>query len=236
MPCTENCAGSHLIVIGNLRTQKKQLGEFFFQGKPCRFQFGVRSLLCIRSDARNLRQNWQRSQSKQGAPQAAKDPNAHAGRMDRMDLQLATIGGRRAERTASPSRVWLGEYAVRIGRFCRFEHTVFASEEALLLACARAQGRRAPFLVLLDSRGKTLSSEALASWLEGQQQTGAQRIVFAIGPADGWSAAARDRAGLLLSLGPMTLAHELAAVVVAEQLYRAYTILQGLPYHLGHTS
>ena len=153
-----------------------------------------------------------------------------------MELQLATIGSRRTERAAAPSRAWLEEYAGRLQRHCRFERMVFPAEEALLQACAKAQGRRPPFLVLLDGRGKMFSSEALAAWLDGQQQNGAQRLVFAIGPADGWSAAARAQAGLLLSLGPMTLAHELAAVVMAEQIYRAYTILQGLPYHLGHTS
>ena len=61
-----------------------------------------------------------------------------------------------------------------------------------------------------------------------------QHIVFAIGPADGWSNAARERAQLVLSLGPMTLAHSLARLVMAEQIYRAYAILTGHPYHAGH--
>jgi len=55
-----------------------------------------------------------------------------------------------------------------------------------------------------------------------------------VGPADGWSAEARNRAQLLLSLGAMTLPHELARVVLAEQVYRACTILAGHPYHSGH--
>jgi 23S rRNA (pseudouridine1915-N3)-methyltransferase len=63
---------------------------------------------------------------------------------------------------------------------------------------------------------------------------GTQQIVFAIGPANGWSEAARARAQLLLSLGPMTLAHSLARLVMAEQIYRAYAILTGHPYHAGH--
>jgi 23S rRNA (pseudouridine1915-N3)-methyltransferase len=61
-----------------------------------------------------------------------------------------------------------------------------------------------------------------------------QHIVFAIGPADGWTEAERLRAGLLLSLGPMTLAHSLARLVMAEQVYRAFAILSGHPYHSGH--
>jgi 23S rRNA (pseudouridine1915-N3)-methyltransferase len=59
-------------------------------------------------------------------------------------------------------------------------------------------------------------------------------MLFAIGPADGWTEESRKRATLLLSLGPMTLAHSLARTVLAEQLYRAFTILTGHPYHSGH--
>jgi 23S rRNA (pseudouridine1915-N3)-methyltransferase len=57
---------------------------------------------------------------------------------------------------------------------------------------------------------------------------------MAIGPADGWSDTARQRADLLLSLGRITLPHQLARVVLAEQVYRAFTILAGHPYHSGH--
>ncbi len=59
-------------------------------------------------------------------------------------------------------------------------------------------------------------------------------LIVAVGPANGWSVQARSRANLLLSLGPMTLPHALAQVVVAEQIYRALTILAGHPYHCGH--
>jgi 23S rRNA (pseudouridine1915-N3)-methyltransferase len=99
---------------------------------------------------------------------------------------------------------------------------------------ARLQGRTAAVFVLLDSRARQMTSEAFAAWLGARRDQGAQHIVFAIGPADGWSQAARDRAQLLLSLGPMTLAHPLARLVMAEQLYRAFTILSGHPYHIGH--
>ncbi len=79
-----------------------------------------------------------------------------------------------------------------------------------------------------------MTSTAFATWLGARRDEGTQHIVFAIGPADGWSQAARTRAALLLSLGPMTMAHALARVVMAEQLYRAFTILAGHPYHTGH--
>jgi 23S rRNA (pseudouridine1915-N3)-methyltransferase len=79
-----------------------------------------------------------------------------------------------------------------------------------------------------------MTSESFAGWLGARRDEGAQQIVFAIGPASGWSQAARERATLLLSLGTLTLAHALARLVIAEQLYRAFTILAGHPYHTGH--
>lgn len=89
-------------------------------------------------------------------------------------------------------------------------------------------------LVLLEGSGQMLSSAALASWIGRTRDSGAQYIFFCIGPADGWSAAARNRADLLLSFGPMTFPHELAVAMLAEQVYRAFTILAGHPYHSGH--
>ena len=88
--------------------------------------------------------------------------------------------------------------------------------------------------MLLDSRGEALSSEELAAWLGARRDSGQQTIVFAIGPASGWSGGAQRQAQTVLSLGPMTLPHELARLVLAEQLYRAFTILAGHPYHTGH--
>ena len=79
-----------------------------------------------------------------------------------------------------------------------------------------------------------MTSESFAEWLGKQRDTATQQIVFSVGPANGWSDASRKRASLQLSLGPMTLAHALARVVLAEQIYRAFTILSGHPYHSGH--
>jgi 23S rRNA (pseudouridine1915-N3)-methyltransferase len=76
-----------------------------------------------------------------------------------------------------------------------------------------------------------MSSETFAKWLGRERDEGRQLIIFAIGPGDGWSAESRKRASETLSLGPMTLAHELARVVLCEQIYRALTILSGHPYH-----
>ena len=98
----------------------------------------------------------------------------------------------------------------------------------------RHQRRSPVYVILLDSRGKQLSSEEFSAELGHLRDTGVQRLMFAVGPADGWSLAGRQRAHLLLSLGRITLPHQLARVVLAEQVYRALTILAGHPYHLGH--
>jgi 23S rRNA (pseudouridine1915-N3)-methyltransferase len=114
------------------------------------------------------------------------------------------------------------------------EALIYPTEAAFLTWIDRQSGRTVPNLILLDSRGKQFSSEEFAAHLGGLRDTGTQVVVVAIGPANGWSAEARRRANLLLSLGPMTLPHELARAVVAEQMYRALTILAGHPYHCGH--
>ena len=73
--------------------------------------------------------------------------------------------------------------------------------------------------------------EELAEMLDAHQVRGTQSLIFAVGPADGFSQQARHAANLVLSLGKMTLAHELARVVLLEQLYRGFTIIKGHPYH-----
>ena len=128
----------------------------------------------------------------------------------------------------------MADYGERIARFAGWEAHRFASEAALLQWVRKQQGRTAAHLVLLDGRGKQFASEQFAARLGALRDRGAQQIVFAVGPADGWSRATLDSAHLLVSLGSMTLPHELARAVVAEQIYRALTILAGHPYHCGH--
>lgn len=126
------------------------------------------------------------------------------------------------------------EYIARIAKYQAIETSDLPSEAALLKLLERSSGRTAPALVLLDSRGKQMSSEELAAYLESQQSADVQQLLFAIGPADGFSDEARSRASKLISLGKMTFPHELARVVLLEQLYRAFTILRKHPYHCGH--
>jgi 23S rRNA (pseudouridine1915-N3)-methyltransferase len=74
----------------------------------------------------------------------------------------------------------------------------------------------------------------LAQFIRDHQDRNSLPLVFGIGSADGFSAETLGQADFTLSLGKMTLAHELARAVVLEQVYRAFTILKGHPYHLGH--
>jgi len=124
------------------------------------------------------------------------------------------------------------EYLKRISRYVEVEGLPLADEAALLKL--RDKSRPLHTLVLLDSRGKELSSEEFAEFLQNHQDRNPQPLLLAIGPADGFSDAARNAASTNLSLGKMTLPHELARVVLLEQVYRAFTILKGHPYHSGH--
>lgn len=85
--------------------------------------------------------------------------------------------------------------------------------------------------VLLDERGKALSSEQLAKTLEQWRDTGTRETRFVLGAADGHSEAERARADMLYAFGPATWPHLLARAMLMEQLYRATSILAGHPYH-----
>jgi 23S rRNA (pseudouridine1915-N3)-methyltransferase len=85
--------------------------------------------------------------------------------------------------------------------------------------------------VLLDERGKQLSSEELAAILGRWRDHGVREVRFVIGAAVGHSDAERAGADLLLAMGAMTWPHLLARAMLAEQLYRATTIVAGHPYH-----
>jgi 23S rRNA (pseudouridine1915-N3)-methyltransferase len=126
------------------------------------------------------------------------------------------------------------EYLKRLSRYAEVDGVTLKDEAALLKLCAREARPSRHTLVLLDGRGKQLSSEELAKFLGDYQDRNPLPLLFAVGAADGFTDQARQAATLVLSLGRMTLAHELARVVLLEQLYRAFTILKGHPYHLGH--
>src|SRR5262249_25888544 len=125
------------------------------------------------------------------------------------------------------------EYLKRIARYTEVTGVTTRDESALLELVRGERSKQRHRLVLLDSRGKQLSSEELAQFLEREQLQGPP-LVIGIGGADGFRDSTRREAAFILSLGKMTLPHELARVVLLEQLYRAFTILKKHPYHLGH--
>jgi 23S rRNA (pseudouridine1915-N3)-methyltransferase len=104
-----------------------------------------------------------------------------------------------------------------------------AEDEAKRLLVAVPRGAH---IVLLDGRGRAHSSEQLASRMEGWRMLG-QDLAFLIGGPDGFHESVRRAAGESWSLGPLTLPHPLVRVVVAEQLYRACSLLANHPYHRG---
>ena len=132
-----------------------------------------------------------------------------------MKIQLFYIGKPRSR----PLNEAAAEYGKRIGRFCRFEAVELKNERA-------APADRKPLRIVLDPGGKMINSQELARWVE----SAGRDIQFFIGGADGFSDEFRSSADRLLSLSPMTLPHELARVILAEQIYRAFAILNNHPY------
>jgi 23S rRNA (pseudouridine1915-N3)-methyltransferase len=149
-------------------------------------------------------------------------------------LFLVAISPTRSRPKSDPAATLAADYLTRASRYMPCDSQSFESEAALLSWLDRQSARTAPVLILLDSRGKQLSSEEFATQLGRLRDSGTQSLVLAIGPHNGWTDPIRNRAALVLSLGPMTLPHELARAVLAEQIYRAFTILAGHPYHSGH--
>jgi 23S rRNA (pseudouridine1915-N3)-methyltransferase len=146
-------------------------------------------------------------------------------------IKVAWVG-----RTKEPAiEALTSEYLKRISRYAEVASLPVKDEAAILsLATGERQPRKERnTLIVLDSRGKQLSSEELAELIK-REQGNALPLLFAIGGSDGFSEETRRQAGLVLSLGKLTLPHELARVVLLEQIYRAFTILQNHPYHLGH--
>jgi 23S rRNA (pseudouridine1915-N3)-methyltransferase len=147
-----------------------------------------------------------------------------------MKLKVVWIG-----KTKEPAiQALTDDYVKRLSHYAEVEAVAVRDEAALLKFCARDARPTRHTLVLLEGGGKQLSSEELAKFLQEHQERNPLPLLFAIGPTDGFTDEARQAAGLVLSLSKMTMPHELARIVLLEQLYRAFTILKGHPYHLGH--
>jgi 23S rRNA (pseudouridine1915-N3)-methyltransferase len=139
---------------------------------------------------------------------------------------------------AGPLRDAISEYEARASRYWPLEvHEVRAESGKSLSADAvrrreaeRLLERAIGTIVALDERGRQLATAAFAKWVADRRDR-ADDTTFVIGGAFGLDESVRQRASLVLAIAPWTLQHELARLVLAEQLYRAGTILRGEPYH-----
>lgn len=144
-----------------------------------------------------------------------------------MQWTIITIG--------KPGHPWVKDaldlYWKRLRHYARFEHVMIKEgaldkvEQQIQAACGK------DLCIVLDERGRSLRSVEMAEWIEHEEVSGRKRACLVIGGADGHSPGFRDRAQVCWSLSNLTLQHDIALVVLAEQLYRAYSIIRGEPYH-----
>ena len=139
----------------------------------------------------------------------------------------------------------VAEYEKRLSRYCKLEILEVADEKtpdgagaALEEQIREKEGRRLlekiredAFVCSLEIEGKRLTSEGFAGWMEGLAVKGTSHIVFVIGGSLGLHESVRRRADMALSISDMTFPHQLMRVILAEQVYRAFRIIQGAPYH-----
>jgi len=140
-----------------------------------------------------------------------------------MKILLLTLGKIRRQEL----RMVFEDYVKRISHSCPIEVTEVRDAEA---AFKRLDADRAATALLLDASGKQHDSESLAKWLGEQRDRGAREVIFVCGDANGFPDSLRERVRQKLALSLMTYSHELARVMLAEQLYRAFAILSGSPY------
>ena len=124
------------------------------------------------------------------------------------------------------------EYSKRLGGYCNLTVREIPDsnreQESTLVLEALPENAT---IIVLDIQGKETSSEALASRIERYTVEGVSHLVFVIGGSDGLTNAVKERASLHMSFGPITLPHNLARVVLLEQVYRAFKIIKREPYH-----
>ena len=155
-----------------------------------------------------------------------------------MNIDLIMVGKTDSEEVES----LLAMYAKRINRYCRFTVTTLADVrntrnmapnrqkqlegEAILRGVGDGD-----CLALMDERGAPDTSPEFAAWMQKRMSSGVKRLVMVIGGPYGFSDAVYARADMKLSLSRMTFSHQIVRAIFAEQLYRAFTILNNEPYH-----
>ncbi len=153
-----------------------------------------------------------------------------------MKLRFVWIG----KTKRAPVRQLLQEYLDRVGKFVAVEVSELRDRDDVGGDARRiidkegediiSRTASAGYLVALDQRGREVDSIKLAEMIEKHRISGTKQIAFVIGGHYGLSEAVRNRADFVLSLSRMTLTHDLARVLLIEQVYRAFTIIHDLPY------
>ena len=153
-----------------------------------------------------------------------------------MKLRFVWVG----KTKSAPVRELIREYAARLEKFVSVEVTELRDRDDVGGNARRIVDKEgedilsrtadAPFVVALDERGRELDSRELAKLIERHRLAATKEIAFVIGGHGGLAGEVIERADLVLALSRMTLTHQLARVFLLEQIYRAFTIIHGLPY------
>ena len=144
-----------------------------------------------------------------------------------MHWRIITVG-----KPALPwARLGLEDYLHRLRRVAKVEHLAIKEGPREQVETQLLQASSEGIRVVLDERGKAWRSLELARWIEQKEVHGTKRASLIIGGAEGHSESFRQKADECWTLSTFTLQHEIALVVLAEQLYRAYSILRNEPYH-----
>ena len=144
-----------------------------------------------------------------------------------MNWKIVTVG--------KPALPWAREatadYLARLGRTGKVELVTLKDGPIETVERAMLAAGEGAYCIALDERGKQMRSIALAGWVRGHELASTKRVCIFIGGANGHSASLRAAVQEMWALSLFTLQHELALIVLLEQIYRAGTILRGEPYH-----
>ena len=155
-----------------------------------------------------------------------------------MNIELIVIGKTDQQEVAS----LVEQYAKRVNHYCKFTVTTIADVKNTRNMAPSRQKQlegemilklitEGDWLVLMDERGRQFTSMEYADWLQKRMLSGVKRVAIVIGGPYGFSDDVYKRANEKISLSKMTFSHQIVRAIFAEQLYRAFTILNNEPYH-----
>ena len=155
-----------------------------------------------------------------------------------MNIELIVIGKTDQQEVAS----LVEQYAKRVNHYCKFTVTTIADVKNTRNMAPSRQKQlegemilrlisEGDWVVLMDERGRQFTSMEYASWLQKRMLSGMKRLAIVIGGPYGFSEEVYQRANEKISLSKMTFSHQIVRAIFAEQLYRAFTILNNEPYH-----